>query len=65
MISPLPRNKRAKHPRDNGESPAAVTQSAQAPERPPRPPAAAKPEVNVPSFANNPFAQLDANKVAS
>ncbi|HTD65561.1 MAG TPA: translation initiation factor IF-3 [Candidatus Limnocylindria bacterium] len=65
MISPLPRNKRAKHPRENGEAPAAVTQNGQAPERPSKPLAAAKTEVNIPSFANNPFAELDASKVAS
>ncbi len=62
MISPLPRNKRAKHPNE-------VEGSAPAPEAVPRPesnhqPVPAKASEPRPSgeFANNPFAELEAKR---
>lgn len=65
MISPLPRNKRAKNPNASEEQPGAVPAEKTAPNRPPQPtPAPAKPKVPVneqPSAGglNNPFANLD------
>jgi translation initiation factor IF-3 len=71
MVSPLPRNKRAKNPKgqEGGEEPAG-TQKAQKPERPPadehresveirRPLAASHPGQNDGGFSNNPFAKMD------
>jgi len=69
MISPLPRNKRAKNPRqsEDGETPKAPRASAEnskngSPvqvERPPKPrPDEPKPE----GFANNPFTQIEVNQ---
>ena len=61
MISPLPRNKRAKHPRDTGDGGPAVPQhsnNGHATEFKPRPLPAPKAEPITPAF-NNPFAQLD------
>jgi translation initiation factor IF-3 len=63
MISPLPRNKRAKHP--HGEAPAPSQQNGQASEKPKQPAAANAPaQPATPAFANNPFTQLD-SKVRS
>ena len=67
MISPLPRNKRAKNPRETGEAPALVPQNGQS--QPPRArPAGTVPTTHAPEqpagFTNNPFAQLD-TKVGS
>ena len=67
MISPLPRNKRAKNPRgEAGASPAPVQPSAErnhheAPveiERPQR----HETKEHAPGFANNPFAQIEMNR---
>ena len=63
MISPLPRNKRAKDPNETGEAPA-VAQNGHAPERKPKPQAVPNPESNAPAFSNNPFTQID-TKVGS
>lgn len=63
MISPLPRNKRAKDPKESGEAPN-VAQNGHAPERKPRPQPVPSAEANAPVFSNNPFAQLD-SKVGS
>ena len=63
MISPLPRNKRARHPHETGESPA-VAQNGHAAERPGKPQSAAKVQAETPAFSNNPFAQLE-GKVGS
>ncbi len=60
MISPLPRNKRAKHPRETGEPSTASTQSGAPTERPAKVQSTVKPNVETPSFSNNPFSQLDA-----
>jgi translation initiation factor IF-3 len=69
MISPLPRNKRAKHPQQgDGESPEAapetrVTAPAAANNRPAQPAQPRSPNTPRPAqeegFANNPFAQLE------
>ena len=61
MISPLPRNKRAKHPRDTGDGSPAVPQhsnNGHATEFKSKPQPAPKAEPIAPAF-NNPFAQLD------
>ncbi|HEY0548365.1 MAG TPA: translation initiation factor IF-3 [Verrucomicrobiae bacterium] len=64
MISPLPRNKRAKNPGGNDE-PAPVTQNGQSAARPAKaPPVGAKGDSNTPNFSNNPFVQLE-GKVSS
>ncbi len=65
MISPLPRNKRAKHP----GAPAEQGSAPSAPHRPPQPRPVAEPAIASPkqpaeaepkpSFSNNPFAQLE------
>jgi translation initiation factor IF-3 len=62
MISPLPRNKRARHPQGKDQPPVPVQQNGHVSQKP-------KPTAPVPqsvggtaqpsSFANNPFAQLD------
>lgn len=57
MISPLPRNKRAKHPGDDGQKPNVahnghVTEKA-------KPQAPSPVSAQTASFANNPFSQLD------
>lgn len=72
MVSPLPRNKRAKNPRLSGEPPAEP--SGNTVQKPPPPPKLASAKVVQPStplestpapspkssgFTNNPFAQLD------
>ncbi len=66
MISPLPRNKRAKHPRPSGDGQASVAAGAgNHPSNSNASPSAAKPSNtavnNQPSaaFANSPFAKLD------
>ena len=65
MISPLPRNKRAKHPKDDGSAPPAPAthQNGHAPkdagESKHQSPANAKGEAQDAGFANNPFAQLE------
>jgi translation initiation factor IF-3 len=64
MISPLPRTKRAKHPKgDDEQPPSEAGPSLAAPDRfRPKPkPAALAPESSAPAegFANNPFAGLD------
>ena len=63
MISPLPRNKRARHPRDDGSKPpGAPAQNGHVAEKPKiQPPGAPAP---APGFANSPFAQLD-SKISS
>ena len=54
MISPLPRNKRARHPRgDNG------AQNGQVSEKPKAPAPVVSAAPPAPAFSNNPFAQLD------
>jgi len=62
MISPLPRNKRAKHPKDSDGSPHTPQNGHSTErERPPKPhsaPASA-PAQPQSGFANNPFAQLE------
>jgi len=60
MISPLPRNKRAKHPGDDGQK-SVVSQNGHATERPKPQPTDAAQSVG---FANNPFTQLD-SKISS
>lgn len=63
MISPLPRNKRARHPRGEEHAPAAA-QNGHPPQKP-RPSAEpASPAPAAAGFANNPFAALD-SKVGS
>ena len=61
MITPLPRNKRAKHPREGegGEAPASAAHGNHHPasERDSKP---APAEANNEGFVNNPFAQLEA-----
>jgi translation initiation factor IF-3 len=72
MISPLPRNKRAKHPNEPGQGTQA---GASAPSRAPSPqpePVAAKPQTPRPAkineapqsggFSNNPFAEIQVQK---
>jgi translation initiation factor IF-3 len=74
MISPLPRNKRAKNPRQAdgppGEAPGATVPKPPPPNKPApakvivpttAPGAPAAPEQKSGGFANNPFAQLDIN----
>lgn len=58
MISPLPRNKRAKNPHQDDEPPAAPPPQKSAAQREIRtqPPAAAPPD----GFANNPFEKIEA-----
>jgi translation initiation factor IF-3 len=63
MISPLPRTKRAKHPKDDGSGAAANGQASKPPQARalddvPATPAAAPQQQNA-GFANNPFAQLE------
>ena len=64
MISPLPRNKRAKHPSDTGDGGPAVPQHSnnghadEPKEHRPKPQPAPKTEPSAPAF-NNPFAQLE------
>ena len=76
MISPLPRNKRARHPNqaESGEAataPQAGPESNGSPpanERPVRPQPQSQPQVSEPkskaggNFANTPFAQLEINR---
>jgi translation initiation factor IF-3 len=75
MITPLPRNKRAKHPRQaEGEAvrPSPPPQPAHAEnnhnnggaplERPPKPQPAQPAEPKSGGFANNPFAQIEVNR---
>jgi len=69
MISPLPRNKRAKNPRQvEGEAPAEPVEQAEHNNHPnDRVPLerAPKPQMESPApdgFANNPFAQLEVNR---
>jgi translation initiation factor IF-3 len=61
MISPLPRNKRAKHPKGEDEEPQQPNGKTPAPQKPkpaqPANPAASKPEAPAAGFANNPFDQ--------
>jgi len=61
MISPLPRNKRAKHPKDSGDGSPHTPQNGHVTERerPSKPHAAPAPVQPQSGFANNPFAQLD------
>lgn len=67
MISPLPRNKRAKHPQQTEEGASATPAAASPPPRPQPERAApvaverpAKPaEPKAPGFSNNPFAQIE------
>ena len=68
MISPLPRNKRAKNPHQvEGAQPAAVPTNnhpagaALKPAPKPAPPAALSPKSPPAAFANNPFAKIDIN----
>ena len=70
MISPLPRNKRAKHPNqvEGAEAPAAsqgAPESNGAPEaseKPARPQVTESPKPKSGAFGNNPFAQLEINR---
>ena len=69
MISPLPRNKRAKNPRQpeaEGQAPAAQPHAESNHEAAPvpieRPAKAPARESNSGAFANNPFAQLEVNR---
>jgi hypothetical protein len=67
MFSPLPRNKRAKNPHEGETGSAPITKTAPAPsnqETEPAPAQAASPQPND-SFSNNPFAQLDSNRLES
>lgn len=65
MISPLPRSKRAKHPKDDGSGPPAS--AAQQNGHAPKPAGESKHDATAPpqgaaqnaGFANNPFAQLE------
>jgi len=57
MVSPLPRAKRAKHPRGDEYAPDAA-ESAPAPKPQAARPAAPSEEPAEPSFVNNPFAEL-------
>jgi len=65
MISPLPRNKRAKHPRPGGEGAVAAPVAGNQPSNVLASPQSAKPSNNVSpksmsaAFANTPFAKLD------
>jgi len=63
MISPLPRNKRAKNPRQTGDSPAPVAAANGQPPVAAKPPQKNKvPVLDAPSsagFANNPFTKLE------
>jgi translation initiation factor IF-3 len=68
MISPLPRNKRAKHPQQleggaggNPNPPRPETNHQPAPARVARPPAVEEPKPTG-VFANNPFAQLEVKR---
>src|SRR6185503_1993663 len=63
MISPLPRNKRARHPQEDDEQ-RPIAQNGQSTPRPVKAPVVAKSEPNTPNFSNNPFAQLE-GKVGS
>jgi translation initiation factor IF-3 len=58
MISPLPRNKRAKHPRDDGRKPVPA-QNGHVAEKAKVSSTAPANNSSGPGFANNPFAQLD------
>jgi translation initiation factor IF-3 len=66
MISPLPRNKRAKNPKGEDEPPQVARNGhAPAPQNPrPVSQPVSKPEAPAAGFANNPFAQLE-GKVSS
>lgn len=57
MISPLPRNKRAKHPQEGQAPSGAPPQPAEA--QRPAPSAAPEPAPPAPGFANNPFSQVN------
>jgi translation initiation factor IF-3 len=63
MVSPLPRNKRAKHPAQPGETPASDNKgSLTPPPQKPKPPALGErkpPGHNASAFVNNPFANLE------
>jgi translation initiation factor IF-3 len=68
MISPLPRNKRAKHPKELGGSAAAGSTTPRpeanhqpAPARIAKPPGVEEPSQGS-GFANNPFAQLEVKR---
>jgi translation initiation factor IF-3 len=64
MISPLPRNKRAKHPRDDGQK-SVISQNGHVTEKPKSlSHALAGAPSEAAGFANSPFSQLD-SKVAS
>jgi len=59
MISPLPRNKRAKHPADDGQK-AIIAQNGHVTEKPKvRPNTQPSAATEDAGFANNPFSQLD------
>jgi translation initiation factor IF-3 len=66
MISPLPRNKRAKHPRGEDQPATPVQQNghSNAKPKPQSAPAQAAKNQSSSGFSNNPFAQLD-SKVES
>ena len=60
MVSPLPRNKRAKHPRpDAGEHAPATNETHENPEAKPQNSSGIKPPTPAAAFANSPFAKLD------
>jgi translation initiation factor IF-3 len=63
MISPLPRNKRAKHPAqlDGGAPPPATATARETAPEPPTP-AKGSDDSKAPGFANNPFVQLEVNR---
>jgi translation initiation factor IF-3 len=68
MISPLPRNKRAKNPKaDDGETPKAPRASVEnskngSPVHAEKPPKSQPNEPKSEGFANNPFTQIEANR---
>jgi translation initiation factor IF-3 len=65
MISPLPRNKRAKHPRGDDHVPGQHAQNGHVSPKPkPQAPAPSPNSSEAGGFANNPFAQLD-SKISS
>lgn len=61
MVSPLPRNKRAKHPRpdESGHVPVAATSPAEDSHKPTKPSGSVAPKPPPSAFANDAFANLD------
>ena len=65
MISPLPRNKRAKNPGEDGAGPATQNGHAAEKPKPQRAAASSSAPAQTAEFANNPFTELDTTKVSS